>query len=243
MAPYLPKCIFDCISWNCIVSPIFSNLGSTSRSYWNGGCLLLRISGINGDVSMHQPCFLLAHSKKLSSCFATANTCASTPVRLTSSLHCRQKALLRSREVVGIGHNFRAHFLRRARHYLAVTCKPESKTIRALVLVKLVAASVREATQNILGDLCKPYISFICPYTQFTYMHNVINKYSDRTTVKRRKMAICSRHRTVRTPDFLSTAWLRYGPHPYNTVFCTAFAVYSAVGALRAILSEASDFV
>ena len=63
-------------------------------------------------------------------------------------------------------------------------------------------------------------------------MHNVINKYSDRTTIKRRKTAVCSRHRTVASLYFVSTALLRYGARPYSTVFCTAVAVYGTVVSL-----------
>ena len=60
-------------------------------------------------------------------------------------------------------------------------------------------------------------------------MRNVLNKYSVRTPVKRRKTAVYSRNRTVASQDFMSTAFLRYGAYPYSTVFCTAVAVYGTV--------------
>ena len=61
------------------------------------------------------------------------------------------------------------------------------------------------------------------------YIHNDLNKYSNRTPVKHRKMAVCSHHRTVVSLHFVSTALLRYGAQPYSTVFCTAVAVYGTV--------------
>ena len=60
-------------------------------------------------------------------------------------------------------------------------------------------------------------------------MHNVLNKFSARTTVKYRKTAVCSRRRTVVGLDFVGMALLRYGPYPYSTVFHTAVAVYGTV--------------
>ena len=60
-------------------------------------------------------------------------------------------------------------------------------------------------------------------------MRNVLNKYSVRTPVKRRKTAVYSRNRTVASQDFVSTAFLRYGAYPYSAVFCTAVAVYGTV--------------
>jgi hypothetical protein len=121
-----------------------------------------------------------------------------------------------------------AFFQERVTLYFTVTCK-SPETIRTLMLVKQRLRLARGVIQDILGGLCKSYISFICPYTQFIYRNNVFNKYSNHTTVKRRKTAVCSRHRTVITLDFLSTAPLRYGPHPYSTVFCTAVAVHGTV--------------
>ena len=43
------------------------------------------------------------------------------------------------------------------------------------------------------------------------------------------KTAIYSRHHTVMTLDFWSTALLRYGQHLYGAIFCTAVAVYGTV--------------
>jgi hypothetical protein len=60
-------------------------------------------------------------------------------------------------------------------------------------------------------------------------VRNVLNKYSVRTPVKRRKTAVYSRNRTVASQDFVSTAFLRYGAYPYSAVFCTAVAVYGTV--------------
>ena len=60
-------------------------------------------------------------------------------------------------------------------------------------------------------------------------MHNVTNEYSDCTTIKHCKMAICSCHHTIITLYFLSMAWLQYGPHLYSTIFCMAVAVYGTV--------------
>jgi hypothetical protein len=60
-------------------------------------------------------------------------------------------------------------------------------------------------------------------------VRNVLNKYSVRTPVKRRKTAVYSHNRTIATQDFVSTAFLRYGAYPYSTVFCTAVAVYGTV--------------
>ena len=56
-----------------------------------------------------------------------------------------------------------------------------------------------------------------------------MSNFSDCTTVKRRKTAICSHYRTVVTLGFGSTALLRYGQHPYGAVFCTAVAVDGTV--------------
>jgi hypothetical protein len=58
---------------------------------------------------------------------------------------------------------------------------------------------------------------------------DVAIRYYYRTTVKYRKTAVHSRHRTVMSLDFWSTALLRYGQHPYGTVFCTAIAIYGTV--------------
>lgn len=49
------------------------------------------------------------------------------------------------------------------------------------------------------------------------------------TTVTRPSTAVCNRHRTVATSEFVSTALLRYGEHPYSAVFFTAVAVYGTV--------------
>jgi hypothetical protein len=49
------------------------------------------------------------------------------------------------------------------------------------------------------------------------------------TTVKCRKTAVHSHHRTVMSLDFWSTALLRYGQHPYGAVLCTAVTVYGTV--------------
>jgi hypothetical protein len=58
---------------------------------------------------------------------------------------------------------------------------------------------------------------------------DIVVKYYRRSTVKRHTTAVYSRHRTVISPDFWSTAMLRYGGHPYNTVFRTAVTVYGTV--------------
>jgi hypothetical protein len=63
----------------------------------------------------------------------------------------------------------------------------------------------------------------------YTYIYDLLNKFTHRNTVKCRKTAVCSRHRTVVRLDFGSTALLRYGQYPYRAVFCTAVAVYGTV--------------
>src|ERR1700683_2446687 len=67
---------------------------------------------------------------------------------------------------------------------------------------------------------------FICV---LCHVCDVAIRYYYRTTVKRRKTAVHSRHRTVMSLDFWSTALLRYGQHPYGAVLCTAVAVYGTV--------------
>ena len=52
-------------------------------------------------------------------------------------------------------------------------------------------------------------------------VYNDLSKYSIRIPVKHRKTAICSRHRTVTSQDFVSTALLRYGVQPYSAVYGT----------------------
>jgi hypothetical protein len=59
--------------------------------------------------------------------------------------------------------------------------------------------------------------------------YDFLKKFTYRTTVKRRKTAVFSRHRTVVSLDFGSTVLLRDGQHPYSAVFCTALAVYGTV--------------
>jgi hypothetical protein len=44
-----------------------------------------------------------------------------------------------------------------------------------------------------------------------------------------RKAPEDSRHRTVANLDFVNTALVRYGRHPYSAVFCMAIAVYGTV--------------
>ena len=61
------------------------------------------------------------------------------------------------------------------------------------------------------------------------YMISRIVNIVTHTTVKHRKTAVCSRPHTVTSLNFVSTVMLRYSPHLYSTVFCTAVAVYSMV--------------
>ena len=42
-------------------------------------------------------------------------------------------------------------------------------------------------------------------------------------------MAVHSCHHTFVSLDFRSTAMLRYGQHPYGTIYCMAIAVYGTV--------------
>ena len=58
---------------------------------------------------------------------------------------------------------------------------------------------------------------------------NIVVKYYRRGTVKQHTTTVYSCHRTVISPEFWSTALLRYGGHPYNTVFRTAITVYGTV--------------
>ena len=58
---------------------------------------------------------------------------------------------------------------------------------------------------------------------------NIVVKYYHRSTIKRHTMAIYSHHRTIISPEFWSMALLRYGGHPYNTVFRMAVTVYGMV--------------
>jgi hypothetical protein len=70
---------------------------------------------------------------------------------------------------------------------------------------------------------------YMCTLPRILHVLNIVVKYYRRSTVKRHTTAVYSRHRTVISPEFWSTALLRYGGHPYNTVFCTAVTVYGTV--------------
>ena len=70
---------------------------------------------------------------------------------------------------------------------------------------------------------------YMCTLPRMLHVLNIVVKYYRRSTVKRHTTAVYSRHRTVISPEFWSTALLRYGGHPYNTVFRTAVTVYGTV--------------
>ena len=70
---------------------------------------------------------------------------------------------------------------------------------------------------------------YMCTLPHMLHVLNIVVKYHRRSAVKQHTTAVYSHHRTVIHPEFWSTALLRYGGHPYNTVFRTAITVYGMV--------------
>ena len=70
---------------------------------------------------------------------------------------------------------------------------------------------------------------YMCTLPRMLHLLNIVVKYYRRSTVKWHTMAVYSCHRTIISPEFWSTALLRYGGHPYNTVFRMAITVYGTV--------------
>jgi hypothetical protein len=68
-------------------------------------------------------------------------------------------------------------------------------------------------------------------------VYNDLSKYSIHIPIKHHKTAVCSRHRTVTSQDFVSMAMLQYGAQPYSAIFCTAVAVYGTVVSPIAVLN------
>ena len=122
-----------------------------------------------------------------------------------------------------LGSSCRAHFFTGPWHDLIAMCKPQAQDNSHPHASQTMAASCSRSNPRSFRWLVMRYnASLMWLYVYLLRMLHVLDivvKCNCCSTVKWHTMAIYSHHRTIRSPDFWSTALLRYGGELYSW-FC-----------------------